>query len=272
MKKIIIYTCVWKRPAITRICFEGIKRLIRQLPYHVSAHVCVSEKWAQEMADEFGFTHTFTENKPLGRKHNKGLFDIIGRDFDYVLHLGSDNILDIRLLEMYEPYIKKKLDLIGCGQAYVTDGITTKRINCEPFMVGAGRMFSKRILKRAGFRRKIIFKKDSKDYWVNDSEWQQLEEREECKMTEQRDFMLWDDSINEGLDADSHYRMIFARASNKCVHLEPHQAYAADLKSRTNIHPFEGMECDGEAVPVSDIDIPEMQAYLQHIQMLTPVI
>jgi len=263
--KILFYTCVWGRPLITRLCFDGIKRVINECPdFIMSAHVCVSEKWAADLALEYGFTVSWSENKPVGRKHNKGVADILDLEWDYLLQVGSDDVLDARLLDIYGPWLDKRLDVLGVCNAYLTDGRTCKRVGRAPNMVGAGRMISKRAIKRAGWRDEIVFEKpghpmDGHVSFVNASEWRDLAERNECRKTGERKFMLWDDGLDCGLDRNSWERLFFAQSRNKSFELRPEEAYVVDLKGGgEQINGFEEMECLGDAVPLEDIELAEV--------------
>lgn len=97
--RIHILTALWKRPEITRICFEGIKRL--GLP----ATAAISEESYIEMCEEYGIDWVMTPNRPLGDKWNVGMKQALKKKWDYVMILGSDDIVSDSLLNVYKPYL-----------------------------------------------------------------------------------------------------------------------------------------------------------------------
>lgn len=86
-------------------------------------------------------------NDELGRKINRGILFAIEDGFDYMMNLGSDNLIHPNLFDLYEPYLKQNYAVIGINSvAYcdcqIKDGKSTMEsyLNKSDIMVGAGRM------------------------------------------------------------------------------------------------------------------------------------
>lgn len=93
--EVVVIVPVWKRPEITRISFTNLKKTGLKV-------ICaVSEDWAEDMCDEFGFEYVRTENQPLGRKKNKLMEYALTFEWDKVMEFGSDNLLDLKKLDNY---------------------------------------------------------------------------------------------------------------------------------------------------------------------------
>jgi hypothetical protein len=143
--KILILLPIWKREAITELCFKNIKRL--QKEYDIQVLTIVSEQWAKRLSFEYGFKYVESANSPLGLKMNTGLKEALRMDFDYLMNLGSDDILTKELFDMYQPYFKEKKEMFGCTRLTFLDS-KSKGVKTYDYgiMMGAGRCIRKDIL------------------------------------------------------------------------------------------------------------------------------
>lgn len=136
----IALTAIWKRPEITRICFEGLKKL------PLDKVICVvSEQWAKDLCDEYGFIWVEEENLPLGNKWNAGIKEVMKHDFDYLLQLGSDNLISPQIFDYYSELMEKGIDFFGTKQIYFLEGDKAK-LHTNGECYGAARVFSKKML------------------------------------------------------------------------------------------------------------------------------
>lgn len=210
--KIHVLTAAWKRPEITRICFEGIKRLGFQ------ATVAISEESMISLCDEYGFDYVMVSNNLLGRKWNYGLRKAKEHNFDYLMILGSDNIVSDCLIDKYMKH--EGVDMIGVKDLYIFDSVSKKTKHFEGYSdemsIGAGRLIS----------RKVINSVDK----------------------------LWGNWLKKGLDTNCSAKIKKSGFTEKVIKLNG--SVVLDIKSDTNIHSFN--EFDTDNVPDSVLSkLPE---------------
>lgn len=99
--RLLFFIPVWKRPEITEICFMGIKRLQAQGVHEVSALAVISEDEMKPLCEQYGIDYCFYKNHPLGEKKNFGVQQALKKDFDYLVEIGSDDILKNEFLSLY---------------------------------------------------------------------------------------------------------------------------------------------------------------------------
>jgi len=145
---ILILLPIWKREKITDICLSNLKRL--QKSYDFEVLCVVSEQWAKIKSFEYGFKHVESENFPVGNKMNKGIKEALRiADWTYLMNLGSDDIIDERLFELYKPYIEEKRECFGITKCTFVDSVSkeVKRFDYK-HLIGAGRMIRRDIVKK----------------------------------------------------------------------------------------------------------------------------
>jgi hypothetical protein len=99
--KLLFFIPVWKRPEITEICFMGIYRLRRLGIHDISALAIISEEEMKPLCEKYGIEWCFYKNSPLGEKKNFGVQEAMKRDFDYLIEMGSDDLLKNEFLNLY---------------------------------------------------------------------------------------------------------------------------------------------------------------------------
>lgn len=144
---IMILLPIWEREKITELCLDNLHELKKE--YDIDVICVVSEQWAKIKAFERGFKYVEVENFPLGNKMNKGIEYALRFEFDYLMNLGSDDLIDGRLFELYKPYIEEKRKVFGVNKVTFFDSKTkeVKRFDYK-HMIGAGRMIRKDILQK----------------------------------------------------------------------------------------------------------------------------
>lgn len=152
---------VWKRPEITELCFENLAKT------GCKVFVATSEDWAYDLSNEYGFTTVNTDNKPLGRKKNILLNVALSEEWDQLLEIGSDNLLDLTNLNQY---LSIPNDHYGVNCSYMVHPASGRakffKIGGLKRIWGAGRVISREAVEKA--------------------------------------FPLWDDTSNEYLDAQAN--------------------------------------------------------------------
>jgi hypothetical protein len=197
--KLLVYLAVWKRPEITEICFAGIKRMQTHPNYEIDALAVISEESMIPLCEDYGIGWTMTENSPLGAKKNYGLSQAKKMNFDYLMEIGSDDLVTNDLLTHYLPFLNH--GFIGVKDICYMDSASG---DCRRLMskstYGAGRVISRGNL-------------------------------------EKMDWKLWLNRINSGLDNNSVMNMAVKKIGYKQVP-EMESPGVIDIKSEVNIWPF----------------------------------
>jgi len=146
MKRILLFSCLWKRPKITKIHFESITRLKRE-GYEFIPFVVLSENEMIPLCEEYGIKYVWAENRPVGTKHNTGIKESLKIEWDYLMVLGSDDIISSSLFDHYEPLMGK--DFFGVRDIHFFDYRTGRfgYYRQDHGHVGAGRMHSRRMIE-----------------------------------------------------------------------------------------------------------------------------
>lgn len=125
--KILIFTPVWQRPEVFLICLEGIKRLTKIKEFEWQPFFIISEEWPEKVLKKNNFDYIKTQNSPLGAKKNKGLEYVMENfQFDYLLEIGSDDIITNEYIEICKPYIKSNIPHLLGDSIYFIDIYTGK--------------------------------------------------------------------------------------------------------------------------------------------------
>ncbi len=209
MTKVLVFTAVYKRHDILELFKKGYDALAEYWPERFSFDLVgiVSSKEDQEKCRELGISTVFAENKPISDKHNKGLQQVLDRDWDYILQLGSDDVMTPGALEYYAYAITKGFDVIGTKDLFVIERSTKKCVKVHyststSRMIGAGRMISRSTI-------------------------------EKLPITGE----LWIKGLDSGLDMVSQARLEGLGASFYMI--TPENKYIYDIKSDVNIWKFD---------------------------------
>lgn len=216
--KILIYIALYKRTELARMVFENLQFLKEILSMtsdiKLDVFAVCSDPSDEALCREFEFDYHLTENKPLGRKMNRGLKSLMSKDFDYLMQCGSDDIITLEYFDFIKEELKKGTPYFG-AQAYYPYDIHTGEAKYWKYDVnhpiGLGRCVKKTALKKV------------------------LEHHE-----------LWPDNINMGLDTNSDVYMI--RSGFRCKLLDLSKPYLIGMKSGEEMHSFD--ELPGEPVKI----------------------
>ena len=208
LDRTVILLPVWKRKEITLLCFKYLKQLKEK--YNFEVMCVVSESWAKMEAFNHGFKWVEVSNDDLGHKMNVGVDAVMKLDFDYMMNLGSDDIINEKLFDIYKPYINKGVDMFGITKVTFIDSQTKEAKVCDyQIMIGAGRMISKKYLEQFVIR--------------NESS------------------IMYDKGINKGLDMNSMKKFIASHTE-----IETEDNLIVDIKGKDNIWIYDnigGTEC-----------------------------
>ena len=106
-----------------------------------------------------GFRICYFKNKPLGLKLNAGIeYALTHFEFDYIMNLGSDDIVHPALLQLYRESMQEKIDFFGLDKVYFYDTRVNKLLISIEYVWGAGRMISRKILEKLQNKGEFLYK------------------------------------------------------------------------------------------------------------------
>lgn len=240
----LIYLAVWRRPEITKICFMGINRLRKRFP--LDALAVISEESMIPLCEEFGIRWTFHENDPLGAKKNHGLNEAMKLDWDYLIEIGSDDLLKDEIFELYQKQFGKH-EYFGVKSLVFLDSETGRcRKYSSDTIFGLGRCMSRSLLERACYGVDVIGKENlimpGQSVFLGKKGFLPVEYAEEnakldrVEITGKPRYKLWDDHINKCLDNNSDFFLMKKGAIHKGINTN--EPLAIDIKGRDNIWKF----------------------------------
>ena len=214
--RILVLTPVWKRPEVVRVFADAFVRSKYDCYWDLGLLPIISpeDPYYSILVNIFwNYESTYRINKPLGAKKNKGLEVALLRKWDYLLELGSDNVMHPKIFDYYKPYIDRGDLMFGFTEGYVCEPKTkrciwTKNRWNDGMCQGAGRMIHRSVVE------KTIYKMGS----------------------------LWEDKSESGLDTESRKRInnAYGRTTNdplEKVVKAPHPM-VLDIKTDTNLWPM----------------------------------
>lgn len=143
--KLLIYTAVWKRPEITEICFMGIQRLQKVPGFHVESFAVISEPDMIGLCEKYGVHWALAPNHPLGAKKNFGIKQTLKYDYEYLIEIGSDDLLKTEALYSYG-WDAPVLGLMDFALINTRNG-QAKRISTTIPKFGAGRAIKRFVIE-----------------------------------------------------------------------------------------------------------------------------
>jgi hypothetical protein len=210
--KLIFLTCTWGRPNITKIFIDSLMKTQKTLEsiFDFENIVVDSENSNFSVFENTptNFEYLSYPNNPISNKWNFGANSLRLRDFDYVLFLGSDDIMDMKILLEYQKKMKENFDYIGILDMYVYDQKQSdlyywsgyeKNTGRQGETIGLGRSISNETLKKLNYH-------------------------------------PWDNDLNKGLDKTFNFKL------KKLTNLKSFKfklidvdGFACDIKSDVNI-------------------------------------
>ena len=197
-------TGVWKRPEI----FEMFAKGVHALNMDIDVIVAGSEgEVSRKMVEAHGFHYIEIPNQPLAKKMNATTLYAKELDCDYVICMGSDDIMSPELMQHYITAMHNGYDFIGIIDLYFYDTVSNKaaywggyRESYRRYVTaGPCRAISKKLMNQWGW----------KPWMVGD-----------------------DDFLDSSMERKPKGRQ-------KIFNLKMLGCYALDIKSSTNMTPFE---------------------------------
>lgn len=244
--KLLVFLAVWKRPEITEICFMGLGRLRKKSRLPIEILAVISEESMIPLCEKYNVKWTFYKNDPLGEKKNHGLDEAMKLDWDYLIEVGSDDLIKDELIELYSKYLGK-YEMFGTKDSVIIDSATGKcrrLVSDTPY--GLGRCISREVLQKHCYGVDVLAKEGimSQGRTVGQGQIgffkiEQAEELEKLGRVEivgKPRYKLWKDEINRGMDNSSNYFLLTVGVGYKTVPTT--KPLCIDIKSKENIWPF----------------------------------
>lgn len=227
---ITIMSCIYGRPRVTKTFIDGLIRLKRDAPDWVHLKFLLVYSNIEDLLNVNHSIHDFDSyfnlvyapNRPLGRKHNFGLsYAVNCGSFDYILQLGSDDVLSNEIWGTYRPYFRNERKFFGLNSVYLYDSNSDLVKCCESSQVfGAGRCIHSSIVRQ----------------FVRTTGYVQL----------------WDDNASSGLDINSEINVSKEIGFSKLrvLGIRTNKPMVLDIKTKDNINPYASMP--GEIVSMNE--------------------
>lgn len=131
----------------------GINRLRAHPDFDIQALAVISEDSMIPICEKYGVDWVMHKNQPLGEKKNYGLMYAKKFDFDYLMEIGSDDLILNELLTDYIKYIGKH-DFFGItDSAYInSESGECRRLISRHSTYGAGRMIHRKVLEKVNWK------------------------------------------------------------------------------------------------------------------------
>jgi tetratricopeptide (TPR) repeat protein len=164
IKRVVFLTCTFGRTKVSEIYKQNLINLENrfQKKYIFKNVIIDSENSNRELfADDERFEYYNYSNQPLSNKWNFGCQMLRKIDFDYVIILGSDDIIDNNVFRLYDENMDKNFDVIGMLDVYLFDlkqlkayywGGYPKKHKRFGESIGMGRCLSKKILENLNYQ------------------------------------------------------------------------------------------------------------------------
>lgn len=207
---IVFVTMIYRRHDIFHVWAKNMNKLKESTPANIHVIVAGSEQEkSKDLVESYGFEYLETENSPLSNKANATTLAAKKHEPDFVICLGSDDIITPNLFSLYAEKMKEGFEFIGLRDFYFLNWATGE---CKYW----GGYEGKREGKTIGAGRAISF-----------------------EVIEQMGWQPWGPDIDSKLDnsMDIKLRSIGPRA---CVlSLKETGTFAVDIKTENNITPWE---------------------------------
>lgn len=248
LPKLLIFLAVWRRPEITEICFMGIDRLRRSGLFPIEALAVISEDSMIPLCKKYSIDFCMYKNLPLGEKKNYGLSVAMGKSgWDYLLEIGSDDVLKNEILELYKPLTEQGIDFFGIKHFYYLNSETgeCRRLQSDT-TYGAARCISRKAIECAAYGVDIVAHenlicpgrttaKGHTGFFKIDAA-KENEKLGRLKIISEPKYRLWRDDLTQGLDNNSTHFLMTNGIGHRAVKSD--KALGIDIKSKQNIWPY----------------------------------
>ncbi len=172
--RIGILTCMWQRPELTEVVlthYNDLKEQVRGEAELVMYAVGSEGDTSRIIAERNGFNYVEWPNQPLGAKWNAGLRAMRDEAIDAVLIVGSDDLINAPLIELYVQELARGKKFLGILDMYFFDIITRRLMHWKGYtnerkgeVIGLGRCIHRDILEATNWTIWEDWRKSSLDY------------------------------------------------------------------------------------------------------------
>lgn len=211
--KIQVVIPLWKRPEVTKFCFDELKKLIAETKHELKILCVLSEGEYIPVCDEYGFNWIYADNSPLGRKINKGIKRALeSKWWEYLMMMNSDDVIKSELIDKYyDPFFESKEKFFGVNRVTYVNFYTkeARDFKYEYSVLGIGKCVRRDVVEQLGGD-------------------------------------LYPPDLNRCLDDNLLDRLLKLKAFPRMVQYDG--MLAMDFKSDTNIWPWDHFKNKGKAV------------------------
>jgi hypothetical protein len=215
--KIMMFSAMQGRQPIVRLFHAGYRRL--RADFDIDLHMAVSDDDDVLFCKSLGISHTVCPNAPVSNKHNSGIRDVLSKDWDSLLIMGSDDLLTSAGLDNL---IKSGSRHVGFDSVVFVDSksgnsklYSYKAMGLGGHLIGAGRLISREVVMEVYDRMEVRaldnfgpYTKRSRfqasvklaDYLVGSKKFQSMGDGIVSG--------LWPSGINRGLDHGLEHMMV----------------------------------------------------------------
>ncbi|ULB45240.1 tetratricopeptide repeat protein [Limnospira fusiformis KN01] len=164
LKRVVFLSCTFGRIEVSKIYKQNLIDLQNSFykKYTFKNVIIDSENSNRELfADDERFEYYNYSNQPLSNKFNFGCKMLREIDFDYVIILGSDDIIDNNVFMIYDENMAQNFDIIGMLDVYLFDLKNLKAYYWGGYpkesprfgeSIGMGRCLSKKIVENLNYQ------------------------------------------------------------------------------------------------------------------------
>lgn len=214
--KIQIVIPLWKRPEVTKFCFDELKKLLAESKHQLNVFCVISEPEYIDICESYGFNWVAAPNNPVGSKINKGIKRALQLfEFDYLMMMNSDSVIKSELIDkVYQPFFDNNEKFFGINKVTYVNFYTkeAREINYEYSVLGIGKCIRRDVVELA---------------------FNQVGE-------------LYRTELSKSLDDTMMDNLMKIKVFPRMVRYEG--MLAMDFKSEVNIHPWEKFKNRGKAV------------------------
>jgi len=244
--RLLVFLAVWRRPEITEICFMGLNRLRKNSRFPIETLAVISEESMIGLCEKYNIRWTFYKNEPLGEKKNHGLGEAMKLEWDYLIEIGSDDLIKDEMLELYSGYFGK-YEMFGTKDAIIinSENGECRRLQSDT-IYGLGRCISRKIFEKCCYVVECLAlthimapgrtTAEGKIGHFLVAQAEELEKLGRVKILGKPRYRLWKDEINKGMDNNSDFFLMTQGFDHKGVPTD--KPLSIDIKGADNIWPY----------------------------------
>ena len=251
--KILLYIAIYKRENIRD---EVYRKLVNFINFAKLRELTVKPFFIVSIREDLEYLKKYfpnplfvmSDNRPLGKKLNSGLSKALSLEWDYLMQLGDDNILDINYIKPMKAKMMDKVGMFGLNRYYARDDDGQLHESMfYPFPVGAGRCVRRDIIETASDCRRVLGVKSDTSGIRRGSEQTIHKTKVSANVVVMKNVrQLWGNHLNSGLDYNSMGNMVERMKIGKRPGFRIENIddgiYLVDIKDGSNIHSIDSIK------------------------------